>query len=152
MAEISPEESERRRQVALRLHNEVVTDPETGEVVRRRFGGPQPGAGRPKKQRASTIVAEQARQHAEQIKDAFVDALDPMNHPNVRVNAARSWLEMEQKEEALAMAEERALEGMHRDALVTQLAEKLGALADRGLLPENFVRALPAGETDVIDG
>src|SRR5256885_1119 len=44
---IPASERKRRRDWALKAHEEIVVDPETG-LERRRFGGAQPGSGRPK--------------------------------------------------------------------------------------------------------
>ena len=99
--------------------------------------------------RATELVAEEARDNAKLIVDAFKDALDPKEHANTRVRAATSWLEIEAREEELRMKEERQLEGLHRDQLIAQVAEKLGVLIDAGVVPdivEGQARELAAGE------
>jgi hypothetical protein len=138
--ELSLEERQRRSELARRLHSEG------------KFGGKEYGrlGGRPRKPRATELVAEEARNSAHELVDAFKDALDPANHPQVRVRAATEWLNIEAKEEELRMKEERQLEGLHRDALIARVAEKLGVLIDAGVVPDivegKVVNELESGE------
>jgi hypothetical protein len=135
---ISDEERARRSELARRLHAEG------------KFGGPQPGSGRPRKRRAAEIVAEEAAAEAQAIVKVFKDAIDPGAPLHLRLQGARDWLTLEQREAALQMAEEKALEGMHRDQLVAELASRLGRLIDAEaiVLPEVTARVeeLTSGE------
>lgn len=62
----------------------------------------------------------------------FKDGIDQGTPMHLRLQAARDWLAIEQREEALRLQEERALEGLHRDQLVAELAARLGRLVDAG--------------------
>jgi len=137
--ELTDAERQRRSELAKRLHAEG------------KFGGSEFGklGGRPRRQRATELVAEEARDNAKLIVEAFKDALGKENHPNTRVRAATEWLSIEAKEEELRMKEERQLEGMHRDQLIAQVAEKLGVLIEAGVVPqvvEGEARELTSGE------
>jgi hypothetical protein len=123
--ELSQEERQRRSDLARRLHAEG------------RFGGPQPGSGRPRKARAAQIVAEAAKEteNAKLMIASLKDALQPGQPPTVRVQAAKTWLEIEQKEDALQLKEEVVFEGLQREQLQKELAERLLRLQDAGALP-----------------
>jgi len=69
---------------------------------------------------------------AESIIDAFrrgVKAPDP----KVAVMAAKTWLDVEQKNEELAIKERKQLEDMSRDDLIKQLAEGFARLKGVGV-------------------
>lgn len=106
------------------------------------IGGPRKGSGRPRKKRASEIVAEEATENAELIVSAFKDALedDDAAH-STKIRAGTEWLAIEQKEAALKMEEEKQLEKMTRGELADSLVELLIGAAQQGALP-----------ADVIDG
>lgn len=106
-------------------------------VAKGKFGGRQPGAGRPKKKRASELVAERATIESESIVAAFRDGLSPLNPASVRVNAAREWLKIEQAEADLQLREERQLEGLSTAQLVEMISGRIQRIHDIGeLTPE----------------
>lgn len=144
--DLTPEQREERRQRALRMHAEVV-DPTTG---RRRFGGPQPGSGRPRGKRASEIVAERVGREADKISNAIIDGLAPNMPPHIRLQAARDAIAIEQKEAELQLQEERALENLHRDQLLEIVMEKMSRLMEGNVLPDvdGTAKHLPAGTHD----
>ena len=129
---MSEEERAIKREMALRMNNEIV-DPITG---RRKFGGPQPGSGRPKKLRASEIVADRARTHARDLVQVFIDAIQPNNSINTRVQAAKAWIELEQKEAALNLEEEEKHDGMTDEDLISNIAGAMIRLQEAGNLEE----------------
>lgn len=139
--QLSEEERERRSALARRLHQEG------------RFGGAEYGklGGRPRKKRASEIVADEAKENAQKIVNAFLDALDEEKHIDTRVRAAKQWIEIEQREEALQMEEEKSLEGLRRDQLVRMTVEKLSKLAERGVLPQQVLHVIE-GEAEEVQG
>lgn len=140
---LSPEERERRRQRALELHQQV--DPDTG---RRRFGGPQPGSGRPRTKRAAELVAEAAQQNANLIIRAFRDALQQESPIAVRVQAARQWLDVENREAELQLKEEHELAKLEESELRDRVAAALQRLAESGAL----AGSAPAGVELVVEG
>jgi hypothetical protein len=66
----------------------------------------------------------------------------------VRVSTAAKWLELEAREEHVALEEDRMLEGLRRDQLVSELAERLGALIDRGAIPMGAIQIEAVGELE----
>lgn len=122
------------------------SDPKTRArelVAEGKFGGRQPGAGRPRKpdsqkrKRASTVVAETARENADKIAGVFTDIVnDPEASRHIKLRAAKLATDIEGRETDRAREEdERA--GLSRssrddlpqdrDALVEALASKLAA-------------------------
>jgi len=99
-----------------------------------RLGGKQPGAGRPKKQRASEKVAEAAKAKADKIVKAFEDAIDESNPASVRLSAAREWLKVEQDETKLQMEEERHVDQLQTNQLIQQITQKISRLQDAGVI------------------
>lgn len=129
--QISEEERKRRSQMARELH------------AQGKFGGRQPGSGRPKKKRASEIVAEQARVEAENIIEVFRDSIRSDNPASVRLNAAREWLKIEQAEADLQLREERQLEGLSTTQLVEMIMGRLVRVQEfGGVLPEELAGLL----------
>jgi hypothetical protein len=100
-----------------------------------RFGGKQPGAGRPRKsasdsqQRASTVVADAARENADLIAATFVDTIrDPDSSRRAQMHASKTLIAIEGREAELTRADEpeglAAPSGLPTDhsELVTHLA------------------------------
>jgi hypothetical protein len=132
---ITEEERERRRQWALENNKEVI-DPKTG---RRRFGGPQPNSGRPRKIRAAEIVAEEATKNARQIVAALVDALDPEQPIKVRIEAAQKWLDIENKESALQLKEDKEWANLSEEELAKRITASFARMVEGGdQMPEEI--------------
>ena len=68
-------------------------------VAAGKFGGAKYGrmGGRPRTPRVSEIAAREAQEHAEEIVQAFRDALHPSQPIQVRLKAAVEWLKIEQQ-------------------------------------------------------
>lgn len=126
---LSDEERERRRQLARELHAQV--DPDTG---RRRFGGSQPGSGRPRKVRAAELVAEEAQKEARNIAKVLKEAIEPNQPITVRVAAAKQWIEIENKEAELQLKEDRELRDLSHEELVARVSAMFITLQDSGQL------------------
>jgi hypothetical protein len=109
-----------------------------------RFGGAQFGkmGGRPRKKRASEIVAEAAEKNASKIIKAFEDALDEDNKPEVRINAAKEWLKIEQTEASLQIKESQAYDEMDVDELISVIAERY----------EKVMGSVPGTAEEITDG
>jgi hypothetical protein len=101
-----------------------------------RFGGKQPGAGRPRKsvtesqQRASTVVADAARENADLIASTFTDTLsDPDASRRARMKAGSTLIAIEGKEAEQQRADDR--EGLTRPSdLPEDRAELISHLAE----------------------
>lgn len=140
--QISEEERKRRSELAKQLHQKG------------KFGGKQPGSGRPRKKRASEIVAEQARAEADEIIQVFRDSIRSDNPASVRLNAAKEWLKIEQSEADLQLREERQLDGLTTNQLVEMIIGRLERVQQfGGVLPDGIANLLGSAdqETQVID-
>lgn len=125
---LSEEERQKRSERALALHEQG------------RFGGPQPGSGRPRKKRASEIVAEQVSTEGQAIFDRLMTILRDGTDSN-SISAASKLLEIEKQETDRLEREDEKIENMHRDQLLLLVATQFKELHDRGLIG-----------TDIIDG
>lgn len=138
MNELSEAERLRRSEVAKRLHAEG------------KFGGPQPGSGRPRKPRASEVVAEKAREHGELIANTYLEVLQSTQvSAQVKLQASRDWLGVEHQEVDLERKEERDLESLRKDELIEQLMgfmENSGAIITLPPDAVEEVQALDAGD------
>ena len=123
--EISPEERERRRQWALEKNQETVVEPDG--TVRRKFGGPQPGSGRPRKPRASERIAERVAADGDTFYIKLKEIVDGKNPSEAR-KAIETLLNIEEKERSLKVQEERDIENMRRDQLMVYIKSKLEEL------------------------
>lgn len=81
--------------------------------------------GRPKKKRASEVVAEEASKHGKEIAQVFLDAMDETNPNSIRIKGAEGILKVEEKEARLQMDEEEHFAKMGRDELAGELARML---------------------------
>jgi hypothetical protein len=120
---LSPEERKRRSDAAKAL------------VAAGKIGGPRPGSGRPRKKRASELVAEAAESEAKTMIDTLRQTMAPGNPANVRQNAVKLWLDIEQKEESLRR-EEDSWSALSMEQLLEAAAEKLARL--HGSIPGTY--------------
>jgi len=118
---ISDEERERRRQNALELR------------AQGKLGGAQKGAGRPKKDRAQTAVAEKVKEDGDKIYKTLAYLL--LNGSDaVRLKSALAMLEIEAKENDIQMKEaEKDYENKSRDDLLLMLKERFETLRESGV-------------------
>lgn len=131
---ITDEEAERRSKQAKEMNAIVVIDEETG-LERRKFGGPQPRSGRPRKIRMSEKVAEKVASEA----DAYFDRLDGIVKNGTDGNAIaafRTLREVEEAERKLSQEEEERLDKLQRDELLALVVGKLMSLEDSGGLKQ----------------
>jgi hypothetical protein len=135
--QISDEERQRRRERANAL------------VAEGKIGGPRPGSGRPRKKRASEIIAEQVEKRAQQISGALFDGLHKDQPQHIRHDAAAKLLAIEQKEHELTIEEERELRSASRAELIEGLFERLERLQRAGMGPGG---AQGSSELGVIEG
>jgi hypothetical protein len=69
-----------------------------------RFGGPQPGSGRPRVPRASQLAAEAAAEHWAKIEAALLHGVEN-GPPEQRARAAARWVTLTQREDAHELRE-----------------------------------------------
>lgn len=119
--ELSDEERQRRRELAKKM------------VEEGKIGGPRPGSGRPRKKRASEYVAEAARTHANKIVDAFLDSIHETAPAQIRLQAAKDWLLIEQKEAEIQLKEERQFDDMSEKELREMVAANLTKLHEKNI-------------------
>ncbi len=124
---ISEEEREKRRQRAIELHAKKRED---GRPV---FGGPQPGSGRPRKKRASEVVAERVAEEGDAIAAAIIENLADDKPATVRLQAAKTALDFEAQEEK-RKREEGDLRGKTNDELIDLIARGASELYQQGRL------------------
>lgn len=120
---LSEEEIQRRRDLA----NEL--------VAQGKIGGARPGSGRPRKKRVSEVINEKIQDKAEEIWKVFEDSIADTSPPQIRLQAARELLNIEQKELENDEAERRALEGQTKDRLIHDLVSTIQNLSESGYMP-----------------
>lgn len=111
---LSDEERQRRSEAAKKRHEEG------------RLGGSEFGSlgGRPKKKRATEVMAEGIAGMGEEMLGVLKDAMDEQNPHSIRLKAVEAATKIEEKEARLQMDEEEHLREMGHDALVDAVAKK----------------------------
>jgi hypothetical protein len=89
--------------------------------------GPQFGklGGRPRKKRASEVIAEAAADEAEKLLAVYRDAIDENQPISIRLKGAEAWKNIEQSEAKLGMEEEDHVRKMSKDELEDHIASKI---------------------------
>lgn len=133
----------KKMSVLARLRNQEV-DPETG---RPKFGGAQPGSGRPKKKRVAQVIAEKAQspEGSRKIVETLWEKLDSGDE-RVSLRAVESIIRTEAKEEELQQKQQE-LDDQPKDQLIAGLSEILRRLEKSGEL-----KKLGLKRPDYIDG
>lgn len=121
--ELTQEERDRRSLQARELH------------AAGKFGGPQPGSGRPRKKRVSEVIAEKVTDEAQTIYDKLMEVLRDGTHTN-SIAAIKALLEIESKESDRSEREDAQIDNLHRDQLLLLVATQMKELSDRGLIPD----------------
>lgn len=119
-------------------------------TIRRKFGGPQPGSGRPRKKRASEIIAERVSQHAQELWDELYVLATDDSSSAVRLKAITEMLSLEERERAIAVDEQKSLESLKRDELVVYVMDQIAELQRKGVIPEDVI--IDAEFTEVSQG
>jgi hypothetical protein len=92
-------------------------------------------AKRKKAKRAAEVLAEMASEEAEKIKQVFMDGIDAHQPMSIRLQAAKQILEVEGKEEELAMQREKQeFEQMSHSELRTNVVDMLERLNRAGMI------------------
>lgn len=128
--ELSEQERQRRSEMAKALHADG------------KFGGPQPGSGRPRKKRASEIVAERVSEEGQAIFDRLMEIVRSGTDSN-SISAGRTLLDIEERESNRTEREDERIDDMNRTQLLAFVAAKLQELNESGAIP---------GFEDIIEG
>lgn len=125
---ISEEERQRRSERARQL------------VKQGKIGGVQKGAGRPKKERASEVVAEKIREDGERIYRALRKALNSKSD-SVALKAALAMIQIEREEEEYqAKEEQRMYENLSREKLLEMVGQHIKKLEESGVDVKNLIK------------
>ena len=109
-------------------------------VAEGKLGGARKGSGRPKKERAQTVVAEKVRDH--QAQNIYTTLVDVMNNgkPGEQLKAALALLEIESKEHAIqSREEERMYDNRTKEQLVELAMKRLKLLEKQGFDVGSFL-------------
>lgn len=117
---ISDEERQRRRERVAQMREQG------------KFGGRQPGAGRPRKKRVSELIAEQMADEAQVIYDRFMTIVRNGQDSNA-ISAGRTLLDIEREERARDEKRQERVEDLRRDELLVLVAEQLKELQNAGI-------------------
>jgi hypothetical protein len=115
------ERREKQREVAKRL------------VEEGKFGGAGRGQGRPRKKRASEVVADLTSAEGQDIFDRMMEIVRGGNDGN-SISAARTLLETEEKERKLQLEEEQSYEHMRGNELSESIMNLLYELSANGTI------------------
>lgn len=127
--DITDAERKRRSELATQLNKKV--DPITGRPV---FGGRQPGAGRPRKKRATEMLNEKIEAHTEDIWDRlYLEMKHGKSMPALM--AIKQMIEITNTETEIQSKEELALDNTSTEELVELVASRLARLAESGVVP-----------------
>ncbi len=128
--ELSPQEIERRRDNA----NQLVAEGRLGGAEYGRLGG------RPRKQRASEIIAEKVSSDAELIYARLKEIVETGNDSNA-ISSIKTLLGIEETERKVEEEKEMRFEQLRRDELIKYLATTLGELQGQGIFPAGIIDA-----------
>lgn len=103
-----------------------------------KFGGPQPGSGRPRKKRASEVIAEQVADEAQLFYDRLITIARSGNDTNA-MTAINNLLKIEEVEQVRKDKDKERVEDMARDELLILVATKIQELAESGAIPEEYI-------------
>ncbi len=115
--DLSDKERKRRSDAAKKKNEE-------GKLGGKEFG--QLG-GRPRKKRASEVVAEGVSEMGKEMLGVIKDAMQEDNPHSIRLKAMEAGIKIEEKEARLQMDEEEQLRKMGHDQLVSAVAEKFAS-------------------------
>ena len=134
---ITDEDREARRQRALAMREQG------------KFGGPQPGSGRPRKKRISEVIAEQVDDEAQTFYDRLMQIVREGTDSNA-ITAARELIAISEKEADRRDRQDEKIDDMHRDQLLLLVAMQFKELSDRGLIPD-FAGIIDGEASEVTD-
>lgn len=134
---ISDEERRRRSERMQRMRKEGKVGPQFGKL-----------GGRPRKVRASELIAEEASKNRKKIAQVLEDAIDPEQPITVRMKGVQMITDIESKERSMEMAEDEHYAKMNKDEMIDEMAQKL---KENPVLAQILMDRMNGGG-DVIDG
>lgn len=126
---IDESESKRRSELAKQLHER--RDPITG---RRLFGGHQPGAGRPKKRRATEVINEKIEANALDYWQRLHDIAMSKKADAISIQAINQIIMIANKETDIQTREDRSLDKVGTEELIEIVSSRVARLAESGKL------------------
>lgn len=123
--DITDEERQRRSELAKQMHEQG------------KFGGKQPGAGRPRKRRVTEVLNEKIEGDANLIYERLKESLDSESEVN-KLKAIQIMLDTAKSEMDYQQKEKRNLEDMSEEDLIALIASGVGKLNEGGELPFDF--------------
>ena len=134
----SLERREQQREVAKRL------------VEEGKFGGKGRGQGRPRKKRASEVVAEQVSSEGQEIFDRFMEIVRGGKNME-SIAAGQALLAVEDKERKIQLEEEQTYEHMRGNDIAELIMHQLAELSENGSI--DFDYTIDEGEySEVTEG
>jgi hypothetical protein len=135
---ISDEERQRRSQRAKQRIAEGKMGGQFGKL-----------GGRPRKPRASDLIAEEAERHKNDLVAVLKDAIDPSQPISIRLRGLDQWLGIERDVRRMEMDEDEHYAKMSREELAEELANKI---AGNPMLAQIFAERMNGnGNGEVID-
>lgn len=126
MSNWTPERREKQREVAKDL------------VAQGVFGGKGRGQGRPRKKRASEIVAEKVADEGQDIFDRLME-ITRHGKDSSSIAAASKLLEVEERERKAHLEEEQQIEDMRMNDLKELVWNQLLELNESGIIETDFI-------------
>ena len=104
-----------------------------------KLGGSNIGQGRHKKPRASEELAEAAKDEAENMRRTLKDVMKN-GSAGVKLNAVKTWIEIEQKEENIKIKEKQlAYSKASEEQLIKMIGARLKELKDAGIKIPDYI-------------
>ena len=122
MINITEEERERRRQNMLRLHAEGRAGAKYGKM-----------GGRPKKPRASELVAEKVREDADEFYQRMKDIILEGGEKTATAAFAQV-MRIEEQERKITVEEEEKIDQLRHEELLALVLDQLGELNNSGII------------------
>lgn len=142
--QMSPEARKAASERMKKLHAEGKAGPQFGKM-----------GGRPRKKRATEVIAEQAAEDAQKLLAVYQDGIAEHQPISIRLKAAEAYRNIEQSEAKLGMEEEEHVRKMSKEELESHLAQKILSnpmLANRLMeMLEDRVNANGHSDEEIID-
>lgn len=137
--DLTEEERQRRSELAKKMHAEG------------KFGGAQPGSGRPRKRRATEVINEKIEKDAELIYYRLKESLDSDSEAN-KLKAIQIMLETAKTEMDYQQKEKRNLDDLSEEDLIQLITAGVGKLNEGGDLPFDFESTAEEIPAELEDG
>lgn len=131
--EYSEEERKRRSEQAKKNHQ--IVDPVTGK---RKFGGPQPGSGRPRKRRLTEALNEKIEGQADNMFHELKSIMTDSKSESNKLRAIQVMLDVAVEESKFQQQEKKDLDSMSNEDLINLIESGVGKLSENGELNFDF--------------